>query len=220
MSKFKTKGFISRKSNISVKSKVSEDEYDVDDSCKVKPTLGYFRQAHQVVCIDVYIDESVYGPEYYRSVVHAIRNSTENDLIRFRINSNGGDLQGLQSLLSAIWSTDAITEAYIDGSCHSAASLLALNCDNIYVSPVAEMLCHHVRFGTGGKMVDVRGYLDHVAKLSEELLRNTYKDFLSDVELNDIINGKELYLTADEIVTRLEYKQELQDAQQLEEVLE
>lgn len=168
--------------------------------------LGYFTRTKVSSCITIPIDEPFRDAHYYRSVAKAIADSTEEDQIEFEIASPGGMLNGLLALLTAMEKTEAMTIAHINGECHSAASMLALNCDAIYVSPYATMLVHFIQFGASGKATDVLSHVEHVHSTSQKLFRDTYKHFLTDVEIEKCIAGLELWLSAEEINTRLKRK--------------
>lgn len=182
-----------------------QDEDDENETVNSNQ-LGYFRKTRAFQVIEVPIDEEIKSPSYYRNISQAIRDAGEHDVIQFIINSPGGRLDGLETLLSSIWMSEASTEAYILGECHSAASILVLNCDSVFVSPCASMLVHSIRFGAAGKGADVLGHVDHVYKSAEKLFRETYAGFLSDTEMNRVLDGYEMWLDADEINRRLNLK--------------
>lgn len=173
--------------------------------------LSYSVKTKQSVLISVPIDEGIKGAAYYRNVCRAISDTSKGDQIEFEISSPGGLLDGLTALLTALEKTEAISVAHINGECHSAASMLALNCDVVYVSPYATMLVHFVRFGSSGKATDVVTHTKHVFDTSKELFEETYKYFLSDSEIERCVDGFELYLNADEIQERLKRKFEALD---------
>ena len=187
------------------KGKANDDD-DLDDKLFGNKQLGYFTQTQTSTCIVVPIDEPVKDAAYYRQVVQAISNTSEGDQIQFEINSPGGDLAGLIALLTAMSKTEAAKVAHINGDCHSAASMLALNCDGVYVSPYASMLVHFVSFGSSGKATDIKSHVNHVHSTSEQLFRETYELFLTEEEIEKCIGGFELWLNYDEISRRLEYK--------------
>jgi ATP-dependent protease ClpP protease subunit len=184
------------------KHRFEEDE----DSIKGSNSLGYSVSSKQVSKITVPIDEPIVEPRYYREVCHVIANASEHDQVEFEIASPGGNLSGLQALLTSILKTEACTVAFINGPCHSAASILALHCDVIYVSPHASMLVHFVSYGAMGKAADIASKVVHTQELCTELFHNTYKDFLNEEEIKMCINGYELWLNADEIRERLKNK--------------
>jgi ribosomal protein L16 Arg81 hydroxylase len=59
-----------------------------------------------------------------------------------------------------------------------------------------------------GKSEDVIQNALHNKKISDQTMRRIYKHFLSEQEINEVITGKELYLDSDEIVERLEAREE------------
>lgn len=202
------------------KDKANEDDED-DDKLFAPKQLGYFTQTQTSTCIVIPIDEPVKDTSYYRQVVQAISSTGEGDQIQFEIHSPGGHLSGLIALLTAMCKTDATKVAHINGDAHSAASMLALNCDSIYVSPYASMLVHFVSFGSSGKATDIKSHVNHVHNTSEMLFRETYELFLTEEEIERCIGGFELWLDYEEITRRLEYKYSVLQAREDEfEVLE
>ena len=155
------------------------------------------------------IDTRIREASYYRHVAQRITNTSENDLIKFEIHSPGGAYNGLTALLSAVLRTEATTVAYMNGECHSAASMLALSCDEVQVSPFASMLCHFVRYGTAGKSSDIKAFVDHTHDTGAEVFRGIYWGFLTEDEVGACIEGKELWLNAVEIQSRLLKREEL-----------
>lgn len=197
-----------KKFNNSNTIRVSDD--DEDDEVSRSPSLGYFRKTQTSSLIEIPIDEEIKGPSYYRNVAQAIRDSDEGDLIRFLICSPGGRLDGLMSLLSSIWKTDATTEAHIEGFADSAASMLSMHCDNVYVSPMASMLVHSTSYGTGfQKAADIHQQVQHFNNYSETFFRDTYQYFLTDEEIQKCLDGYQLYLNAEQIAERLQRKFEI-----------
>jgi len=182
---------------------------DDDEMDKRELYLPFSERVVQHVQIIVPIDQGIFEPSYYRSVVERMDQLSEHDEVVFRINSNGGREDGLLSILDAIDMTEASTIAHIAGECSSAASILALNCDNVYVSPRASMLVHFVGFGVPfSKGMDVADMVSHTLEQSNRLIVPTYKGFCTDEEIDEIIKGKQLWLGAEEIQRRLALKVE------------
>lgn len=175
--------------------------------------LGYFFETVNSTQYTVPIDESFMEASYYRGIVNMLAQANEQDIVIFRINSPGGQFSGLLSLLDAIETTQAMTIADITGQAASAASILALNCDQCVVGKYAEMLAHEVSYGVGGKGSDNLSHVQHIKKISDKLIWGTYEGFLEDHEIESVLNGKELFLDSEEIIERLnkreEYRKEL-----------
>lgn len=184
-----------------------EDEYEeVNENF-----LSFCARSYSTNILSIPIDGEFRDPSYYRHVVQAISGLEEGDQVEFNISSPGGMYDGLVALLSALHRTQATSIAIIAGRCHSAASILALNCDVIAVSDYANMLCHYVNYGAGGPANHVRKEVDHVEKISQRLFRDTYKHFLTEEEIDMCIeHNNQLWLDSTEILERLQYRQEMQ----------
>lgn len=207
MKKFSTKQVKNIKKFNSIAYLHDSDEDDDEDDRPSGNRLGYFVKTKVSQLIEIPIDEGVMSPSYYRNVAQRIRDADEDDIVRFIVNSPGGRLDGLMTLLSSMLKTDATTEAHIDCFADSASSFLAMHCDNIYVSPFASMLVHHVTYGIDrSKAADIHLHVTHFNTYSEQFFKDTYELFLTDEEIQKCLDGYQLYLNADQIAERLERK--------------
>lgn len=200
----KYKNFITNSKN------EDEDESDGDNIRLYSNHLPYFESTKTNRSIKIFLDESIREPKYYRTVLQGIDSLNEGDLVIININSYGGHLDGAIALINAIENTEADVHVIIEGIAASAASLIALAAPSISVSPYATMMVHSATFGAFGKQSDVISHASFVDKQVRNLMGSVYKDFLSDKELEEVIMGKELWFTSEEIVLRLEKRCELQ----------
>lgn len=185
------------------------DEYSNENS---SPYLNFFRKTEVYNQIIVPIDEDIKEPSYYRNIVLTLTDLQEGDEVNFYINSPGGDLSGLVSLLSVIKHTKAHTVATILGAASSSASILALHCDEVVLTEYSTMLVHSGSYyGLGGKSSDVADYLQHLERVSKDILESTYKGFLTDTEIKDVLQGKEMWLDAKAIYARLKAREKYLD---------
>jgi ATP-dependent protease ClpP protease subunit len=181
-----------------------QDDDEDKEFTSHEPYLEFYEQSMQVTQLVVPIDEAILGPKYYRRLCQRIDTLGVHDEVKFVINSNGGMMDGLVGILNSINNTEATCIAEITGNCHSAASILALNCAAVKVGAYANRMVHYISFGTGGQGSHVRDMVKHTLDFSERLFRDTYEGFLTDKELEDVIEGKELWFNSEEIAKRLE----------------
>lgn len=200
-----------------VRRKRSVDE-DEDFEEIADGSLGFTSTQKVYNKYTVHIDEPVKPASYYRNVTNMIANSKEGDFVEFEISSPGGYLNGLIALLSAMQKSNSTKVAWINGECHSAASMLALSCDIIYVAPYSTMLVHFIRYGSSGKSADVLSHVKHVQDTAEEMFRDIYKYFLTEEEMKLCLDGKEMYMDSLEIQKRLKKRIELQEAAKSKQV--
>lgn len=182
----------------------SRDEDDEDDFDGER-YLGYAERTKVIAQVKVFLDEHIKPPKYYRKIVDKVISLDEEDLLIYYVQSIGGRMDGLISLIEANRQCPAEIYCVIMGECHSAASMFALSCPNISVSPSASMMIHYVSFGAGGKASDIKANIDHTLDFCSSYFRDIYEGFLTEDEITACIeSGKELWLKSDEIVERLE----------------
>lgn len=184
------------------------NRFEEETQFQINKQLEFYTEQISSIAMTVHIDEEIREPSYYRQVVQGISNLSEGDQLTFNISSPGGRLDGLEVVLSAIDNTEAVTIANIAGQCHSAASILALRCNIIYVSPHASMLVHFISFGSAGASNHVIKQAEHTKKVSEKLFRDTYYGFLTEEEINKCIEDDyQLWLDSEQIIERLKQRQ-------------
>lgn len=175
--------------------------------------LGYTQYTNTSQHIVVDLDEDIQSAKYYRHVCNKLMELTEKDTVDVNICSGGGDLEGFLVLYDAINKTQADTTANVKGFCDSAASMIALSCPNISVSPYATMLVHFVEFGLPrDRASDIRKRVNHLNDFCHELFCNVYEGFLNEDEIRQCVNdGKQMLMQYDEIVERLETRSKIME---------
>ena len=166
--------------------------------------LPYYRKTltYNQICVD--IDEPFRDPSYYRMVTQAIGELEEGDQVKIKFNSPGGNAWGLISLLNAIKTTDADVVGVIEGECHSAASILALHCQQIIVMPYSTMMVHACSYGTAGKDSDIVAHVTHSTEWNRKLIESTYEGFLTPSEIKEVLSGREFWFDSEEMQKRFE----------------
>lgn len=181
---------------------------DEDDELEVQtnePFCAYEKRTQHIHKVTVFLDGPVLSARHYRMVASEAADLSKNDELEFSITSGGGSMEGLIALLDVVNTTEANVTAVIKGECHSAASMLAVSCPNIIVSPYASMLVHNASLGAGrAKAYDLKQYVDHSTDFCNNLFRDVYEGFLTDDEIEEVIRGKELWMGAAEISDRIE----------------
>ena len=107
------------------------------------------------------------------------------------------------AIIEAIKATNANVRAILTGEVHSAASIIALNCQEIVVTDSAHMLVHNASYGVGGTAGNIKSHVDFSHKMIDKMLTSTYGGFLTPAELLDVKKGVEYWFDSDEIGERL-----------------
>jgi len=158
------------------------------DQCEVSQSSSTYN------AYDIYLDEDIKEPTYYRQAFQVLRSAQQGDLVRIYISSYGGNLNSAIIFKNSIEACEGDVIAIIEGEAYSAASLIALSCPGIEVKPYATMMCHSAAFGAGGSVQNVRDHVDFVGKHAESLMEEVYRDFLSPSDLEDLRRGREIWL--------------------------
>lgn len=157
---------------------------------------------------------TIQGPEEYAEMFHKIRMADNGDVIRFHINSTGGDAFTTIQLLRCMADTKATTVASVEGMCASAATMIFLSANIQELTPHSIFMIHHYSGAAFGKGKDMFDQIAHMQTWSEDLMKDIYKNFLTDGELADVFNGKEFYMTTNEVKDRLVKRKELFEGEQ------
>lgn len=177
------------------------------DQCEVSQSSTTYN------AFDIYLDEEIKDPTYYRQAFQVLRSAQQGDLVRIYISSPGGNMNSASIFKNCIENCQADVIAIIEAEAYSAASLIALSCPAIEVKPYATMMCHSAAFGSGGSVQNVRDHVDFVGKHAESIMDDVYRDFLSPKDLEDLKHGREIWLNHVEIGERLDVMFEARNAQ-------
>jgi len=161
---------------------------------------------------DVFLDGDIDEPSDYRELIAILFNAMEYDTVNIFINSPGGNLDTALSIIEGIRNSPAYVSAFLIGACHSAASMIALTCDQLIITDSANMLVHSASFGSAGTTGNVKSHTDFVVKQTNKLLDHIYEGFLSKEEIEDVKLGVELWLDAGEIKKRIQKRLELMES--------
>jgi len=155
---------------------------------------------------EFYLCGTIESADEYIEWFDTIRHSGSTDVIRLFINSYGGDLFTAIQFMRVLSETEATVIVSVEGACMSAATMIFLCADQFEVSEHTVFMFHNYSsgvFGKGGEMFD---QLQHERIWSEKLMRDIYKDFLSNDEINSMMNNKDLWMDGEEVIKRLEIK--------------
>lgn len=195
-----------------------EDEFFLRE----EEPLGFTVRTKQSNLFTVHINKEIKEPSYYSRIFDLMLEAGEEDVIQLLIASPGGRLDGLNILLEGIRTTSAHVIGIILGEAHSAAAILALNCHEVATTASGEMLIHCVRYGTFGKASDISAHVIHTNKIAEKLFRDTFEGYLSEQEIVQVLDGREMFLDSEQIMERLEMQENYfcEKQQELEAELE
>ena len=165
---------------------------------------GYFPSKPLSTIHEFYLTGEIGLAEDYIEWFDAIRHASENDAIKIYINSFGGDLFTAIQFMRVLSDTPGTVICSVEGACMSAATMIFLCADHYEVTPHSVFMFHNYSggtFGKGGEMID---QLQHERKWSDRMMREIYKNFMTDSEIKSMLDNKDIWMDGEEVVKRLQ----------------
>lgn len=132
------------------------------------------------------------------SMIEAIAQAGEVPTLNIRINSPGGSVFESRAMMAAIKNYKGKTVAHIDSLCASAATSVALSCDEVVMSSGALFMLHNASSFAWGDKTALRETADLLQKIELSIIKDyTDKTGKPDAEIIAMMDA-ETWLTCDE----------------------
>lgn len=173
----------------------------------------HVRLARPITEVDDFEDE-------FQLLAHA----GDRDIIKFDIVTPGGSMDTAHMLCRGIARTAAHTVAYIGPTCASAGTAIALACEEWEIDDMSSFMIHTGSYGYFGMSPHVKANVDHIDKMMDRFVRLTYAGFLTEDEIERVLDGREMYFEGEELAQRLmaysQYRDAMREAAMNEEELD
>lgn len=151
----------------------------------------------------VYLTDAISEPSCYNELCHALRAASSAETFTLVINNGGGYIDSAMLIIDAIKHSKAKTIASISGTVASAATIITLSCDEVVIADHTAFMVHNYSGGVIGKGHEMKAHQEFVDKNLNESFKSFYKDFLTEDEIEDVIDGKDLWMNKYEVEARL-----------------
>lgn len=122
--------------------------------------------------------------------------------ITVRIASHGGDYFDGIAMHSRLTSSGAKITVYIDGAASSAASVVAMAGDEIYIAEAGEMMIHEARVLTQGTAADLKRTSDRLESANEQMAaiyqRRTGQDI---ARIREMMNAETVFTASQAVAS-------------------
>lgn len=146
----------------------------------------------------------ILSSEKYFAEFDLIDSATEDDLVTVDVNSIGGNYNTAMVFNTKLLECEAQTVAEIDGYCASAATMIALSCDELVVKGNVSFHIHQPSGGFLGAFNEASAQSDHYREMTLSFYNKVYSGFLSDDEIVDVLKGHVIILNAKQVEERFE----------------
>lgn len=179
-----------------------EDEIVETNPC-LNPIVSPLGQRY-----DLYLCSEITEPKDYLNWFNILNHCSEDDMVYIHINSCGGYLNTSLQLKNAIELCNANVIISIEGACSSGASVVMLGGNQFIISPTAYVMCHTWIGGFSGKASDIKTQSSFDEKWWKKTANLVYQGFMTDKEIEEMLNGKDFWFDADEVQKRLNNRSE------------
>ena len=159
--------------------------------------------------LDAYITSDIGLPIDYNELTYRIKNAPSDYTINLHINTPGGVIDGALFIIDAINKTPAAVTAFLTGTVASAGTIIALACDNVVASAHLSFMIHNYSGGMSGKGHEMKAHQEFVDKNLNNAFTDYYGGFLTIQEIENVIDGKDLWLGKEEVDRRWLLRKEL-----------
>lgn len=186
--------------------KINRD--DDDDEYGGMPRISGFVNQKIANAHHFYLSGPIKEAQEYMATFEFIRNAGENDLIVLHINSEGGHLYTAIQFMRVLAETKATVIASVEGACMSAATVIFLCSSSYEISNHSMFMFHNYSGAAIGKGNEMHEQLAFERLWSKNFFTEVYKNFLTEKEIEDLLNGKDFWMTGQEVAERLKTRQE------------
>jgi ATP-dependent protease ClpP protease subunit len=156
----------------------------------------------------VYITDEIAEPSAYNELCYALQTASPAETFHIYLNTPGGVIDSAFQITHAMKSSEATLVGHLSGTVASAGTLITLACDQIEVAPHTSFMAHNYSSGMVGKGGELKARQKHVEDSLEEAFKDFYAGFLTDQEIKDVIEDKDMWMGSAEILERWNRKQE------------
>lgn len=156
--------------------------------------------------IDIYGDIVSENYRWYEDETSAVsfRNALaelgEIEELDIHINSGGGDVFEAVAIFNMIKRHKAKVNVHIDGLAASAASVIAMAADTLYMPENSMLMIHNAWSVFMGNHHELRDYADQLEKINDSTVKQSYLDKNPDIDVAALsaLMDKETWLSANE----------------------
>ena len=193
--------------NFTTVKKTKNSNIDLEEIIKVKQNGNkLFASKPMATFHEFYLTGRIEEADEYISVFDMIRHASEEDVIKIYVNSPGGDLFTALQFGRAMGDSDATIIVSVEGQCCSAATIIALAADMVELSNHCVWMCHNYSSGMIGKGHELHSQAEFERDWSIKLMKDIYDGFLSESEIQRMLNGADIWMGTDDVMKRLEQR--------------
>lgn len=168
-----------------------------------RPPFTYIESTLSIKIHHIYLSEGIDDPEKYVEMIHRIKNANQGEVIYIYLNTPGGRLDTAIQIINAMRVSQAKIVTVVEAEAHSAGTMIFLCGDEFIVHDNCSMMFHNFSGGSRGKGNEMKLQIDATVRWFNKLAKDIYYPFLTHDEIDNMIDGKDIWMESEEIRKRL-----------------
>ena len=170
--------------------------------------IPQYKQVVPVSLYHFYIIDEIGEPDSFLDLINTLKTAEEHDTVFIYLNTPGGSLQTTVQVISAIRQSRATVVTCLEGEVCSAGTLIFLSGNRHIVNPNCTFMIHNYSQWLGGKGNEVALRVKYSEHYFKKLAMDLYNGFLTEEEIQSVIEGKDYWMESDEVIERLNRRNE------------
>lgn len=150
-----------------------------------------------------FLDMEIGKSSQYRNLISFLRTADEDDTLDMIICNDGGELFTTLNVCEEILNSPVTVRASVRGRCCSGATFFILAADQVESDDCASIMFHSASGPTFGKFHETSLELEHWKSLFPKMVDKYYKYILSPEEISQLLDGKDFWLSGEELMERV-----------------
>lgn len=150
----------------------------------------------------VYISDQIEEPIEYNELCFMLKTAGKHETFILHINTPGGIIDSAFMIIDAIKKSKAKVVANLTGTVASAGTIISLACDELDVADHTSFMIHNYSAGMMGKGHEMKARQEFTDSSLNAAFKEFYGGFLSPREMDEVIDGKDMWMGKSEVIER------------------
>lgn len=164
--------------------------------------------------IKVYLTGAIDEPHNYNEMCYLLGTADTDTRVDIYLNTPGGIIDSAFMIANAILNSNALVVAHLSGTVASAGTLISMACDEVLPTPHLSFMIHNYSGGMAGKGHEMKARQKFTDDHLNEAFKSFYSGFLTDEEMERVIEGTDLWMGTEEVIERWGNRQSFLDGEE------
>jgi ATP-dependent protease ClpP protease subunit len=152
--------------------------------------------------IKAYLTGSIEEPQLYNELCYLLDTAEEDYTVYLHINTPGGVIDSAFMITNSIKNCKAKVIGHLSGTVASAGTLISMACHELEITDHLSFMIHNYSGGMAGKGHEMKARQKFTDDHLNEAFKTFYSGFLSEEEMDKVIEGTDLWMSSEEVTTR------------------